>query len=943
MTEVAEAINLPAQLKGPWDSVLFLTFGLQPGFYENVLFRVLADRCRNRVILCDGDEYQGVCRRIEDSSEQPRSLNQRYVVSGVYCPAGVAHAKCILLANRDEGRLLVGSGNLGMGGYSLNKELFTVWDYNPEKPGRRAEFMAVREMVDRLGAKGWFQQETDRQIQAMWDKAPWIRGRIEGSALVRHNLDEPLLNQFVNAIEGNPVQELHVLAAFYDEKLAALRQLLDQINPAKCCVYLQRAKTSINPEALRALFECWPGKSEVRLYSAPGANEHETYCHAKLLIATTESSSICLHGSANMSQVAMLRTADKGNLEMANLLLGNRGNFDYLWDGLSLSDPGLAYLDADLSIHPTAEVAEHHTEGEWFLKAAALEDATLLLHCGTAFPFGSTVWVTTGHLEFECRVVDKKGSTVRVAVSEDLKAALQQPCAVRMRWSDERGLSHETNPVVPCNMPRLSQTMNASVASRASHNFGTLELEDDEIEQLLGEMASNLLVDRADVFRAAGVAIPKTDASDEQENPPDLSLIDWEAVRSSSRYRQYEGDRVHSFATDASVLAAVLGSISGQFTGFTEPRVAQMPMARDEEYAADRGGSTQDAGSQDLEEAQADELSRLVEQRLEQKRQRLWQLLKRFIRRFIRGTFSPGFAAHAGPSVVVKNYRVILHLLTLLLDRSRVRAEFDAAFLTRSTAEVVMRLWSEYLPSLTKHDAERAAEMLSENATIPGTLLAVALAWNIGEELRDDELKGEIRDAFQASLGNPTVIGYEKTGTEIDGALESAMLKQYRLTAADVKRLLTAAVEWQSDAELLGTLAESLNCSRAAVHLETPTIKIDGVPTAVRSLVISDGEFTDEGNRFPDALANWMRARSLRHYRIVAGFTRAGSWNTRLVLFYEPERPERAVLSNVLTWERSGFPEIQPASRWWDGMVEGCMSACQTSTDFSAAQSKNVW
>ena len=47
-------LKLPEQLKGRWEHALILTYGFDAPFFENALWSQFAARCRNKIILVDG-------------------------------------------------------------------------------------------------------------------------------------------------------------------------------------------------------------------------------------------------------------------------------------------------------------------------------------------------------------------------------------------------------------------------------------------------------------------------------------------------------------------------------------------------------------------------------------------------------------------------------------------------------------------------------------------------------------------------------------------------------------------------------------------------------------------------------------------------------------------------------------------------------------------------
>jgi hypothetical protein len=156
-------LKLPEQLKGRWEHALILTYGFDAPFFENALWSQFNARCRNKIILVDGQRYLEACNNYAKSG-LVRYLNNRYVAGGIFCPQA-AHAKLLLLTNSDQGRLLVGSGNLNVQGYASGGELFTQYEYGPETTEALPAFLAVRELIEGLVERAYVQGTAVRYIK----------------------------------------------------------------------------------------------------------------------------------------------------------------------------------------------------------------------------------------------------------------------------------------------------------------------------------------------------------------------------------------------------------------------------------------------------------------------------------------------------------------------------------------------------------------------------------------------------------------------------------------------------------------------------------------------------------------------------------------------------------------------------------------------------------
>jgi len=861
-----DRLNIPEQLKGPWDSMLVLTYGAQLEFYENALVRQLQDRCRNRVILCDDEHFQSVCRQVAESPGFLRTVNQRYLFAGIRCPRGVAHAKAVLLMNREEGRLLVGSGNLGTRGYTLNEELFCRWSYRPENPQHLAEFIAVRQIVDGLAAREWFHPEAAQRVEHMWEQAPWIRAGVDvGTSRVRSNLDAPFLGQLQSALAGEEVQEIHVLSAFYDESAAALSRLLQSLNPGKCVIYLQPGVggTSVDPEALDRALADWGGDAEVRVYSTQGL-KGKAYCHAKMVIAKTATRSICLQGSPNMSQMAMVLPASRGNFEMANLLEAGRDDFDHVWSELrgvktakDVRKIGTTYLGSSEVEGPEKQV--------WHVRGGSFDGHELVVYSTGVPPFTSLLGITAEGLLYPVEELRLDGSTLRMRPPASVKGVLEAVRTIRLVWTDADGAECESNPVIVCNMPRLNQVLNANVVSRSAQTFGTLDLHDDEIESLITEMSAGLLQDRADAFRLGGAVKPER-ALEVVEGSTEVDRIDWDVVRSSMRYKQYISGGGGSPHGGGTLLVALLGSINAQFRGLTTPTGALGLDVGGFATIVDEVGEDEGIGGNELA---AETQVALLERRQEEASRQLWLALSRFIKRFSEGTFDPVFVAHMGPTVVLKNYRVILHLLTLLLDRSAIRPEFDELFLATTIADLVLKLTSDYLPELEPQLADELRALMRDETLVPGTLLALSLATASATRLADDSLVRKTCRAAQSALSSEYFELTSACGAQIEVA-GGSMLRSRSLTLGAVTELVASAANWLPNNELRRAIGDAMGVSSSALLFDDAGVS--ATPSeSVRRMIVGMPVRRLSADQVISGLSIWMRARPAGAYRVTVG------------------------------------------------------------------------
>src|SRR5216683_7954599 len=111
---------------GPWRSATFTTFALSLSFFESIVLRQLrAAHCREVTVFVDPLGYRNSL--IES---QLIGAGCSYRLIPVSAPKGAFHLKFGYLRSENPANsdcLLIGSGNLTMGGYGNNAELIDVF------------------------------------------------------------------------------------------------------------------------------------------------------------------------------------------------------------------------------------------------------------------------------------------------------------------------------------------------------------------------------------------------------------------------------------------------------------------------------------------------------------------------------------------------------------------------------------------------------------------------------------------------------------------------------------------------------------------------------------------------------------------------------------------------------------------------------------------------
>ena len=655
-------LKLPERLSGPWDHALIMTYGADIPFFENALWGQFGASCRNKIILADGQRHLEACENYA-RSRLLRHMNQRYVVEGVF-GLRAAHGKVILLTNTKAGRLLIGSGNLSLQGYASGGEQFSEYEYTAEAPEQLPAFLAVRELIEALVTRGCITgAQACRRIAHLFENTTWLfSARLEDWRPVRDNLALSFLDQLREAVGTRPVEELWTLSPFYDRDTVALQRLMETLQPRQLHLLVQPRRTSIDATRLKGVLGQYPHRCQIHTFRK---GENNPYVHAKMYLLKLEESALCLQGSPNLSQAAMLMIPPFGNLEIANLLSGRRDEFDHLLAALNIDSPvvdldglGLSYQSPEHAT-PLAPQALQLTSGEWHRDH-------LRLHVRGSLPETNEFELMIGTRAFRLNVLERYRGELDMQLPPEAAAFLAHPVPANLRWF-ENGSTVVSNAIFICNREALDQELAQRNDSETLPKVGNLELDDEEIELLLGELDASLLVDHRSIWQVAGRSpLP---ASEEDESGPVIRYedVDIEALRHHPRVQQYIAARTGVGGYRRTRLQIILNAIVDHFRGLLDAPAGMATTPTPQPHSEGEEGESEEEREQRDRERQRQRQSAA---------QRTNRLLKSFIRRYLRGIRSLDFQRVAGFDVMTQNYFIFSHLLWRLLARDWVEPEF---------------------------------------------------------------------------------------------------------------------------------------------------------------------------------------------------------------------------------------------------------------------------
>ena len=798
-------VRVPTLFDEAWDSIIITTYGADLAFYERDLWRQI-NSAKNRLIFADARQVQRRLLAAEGTSLL-RHVNRSYVLAPVRI-AGAAHAKLILLLAEDRGLLAVGSGNLGLDGYASQGECFTTSQWSEEHPQHLHAFVAAKDFLDEMTTRLLVDEVVKPRLQQVWRDAPWIYGAVsEVTSTVRHNLEQPLLDQFIDLIDGRPVRELVVHAPFYDHRCRALSELIDRTQPQSLQVLLQERITSVNPSRLSKVLSEAPSQVEVR---AVQAHERGTILHAKFVVARLNSSDVCLQGSPNMSTPALVQNGLTGNIEIANLLEGTPGDFDHLVSDLNVSaDPvNVSALGLSLSQGEDESDDDDYTppvrEFSWVpprligvFQGVVNTPPYLIVGKSRA---DDIEW----HLD-----VPQDGTTPFTAIlGESTSAEINRVAAVTFVFNPDQ----RTVPAYPYHLNSLIALSSGQGRTDLLRQAGDFDLDDEELEQLLAQLDEVLIVDGRSLWRMLKRKVPEP-ADDEESVTLSYDDLDWDAIRSHPKLAQYRAwdQRRHA---DTTGLGILLGSITDSFRSEVRQRrgegaVGETEADTDDDPLDDLAKTIEAEDEETAETEQAE-----AEDRRMNARTRIRRQFRSFVKRFVTGLTDAEFTRLVGPSVIVPSYVVFNHLCWKLAQLDLI----DRPFVVDAQVDLWKFFWGDaddpgYLATMSEAEQLASIEILDAHSAEAVLLASVFQSYGTACELGDADVV-RVRDQWRLFLTHD--LGGVGTASVQDAAAVSGTGPD-PLPLADFIANLAGLAYYTPDHEVIGAVAEIVGCRASAV------------------------------------------------------------------------------------------------------------------------------
>lgn len=300
-----------------YHSAVLTCYNFDPIFFETVYLPSLRTLgITNVIVMMDAGMYDNMLADSLYACHKVSAINYT-LVRQENKHQGVFHPKMTLLFGEEEGAIIVGSGNLTFSGLSNNEEVWNafhvVGDKSIHYPLLYKSWTYVQDVLSDASSLvkkqlGWItEQSLWLQEGATQDIITLQSG--EECSLLYNGISSRILDKVAESIGDAIVEEITVVAPFYDTEGNALRELMSHYNPKLMNCVLDISRQSAPYDLLNSV-------TNIKFHKHTADNP----LHAKIFEFKTNRGTWLLSGSANAGNMALGLNSNVFNDEACILL-----------------------------------------------------------------------------------------------------------------------------------------------------------------------------------------------------------------------------------------------------------------------------------------------------------------------------------------------------------------------------------------------------------------------------------------------------------------------------------------------------------------------------------------------------------------------------------------------------------------------------------------------
>lgn len=306
---------------------LLTTFNFEISYFERAILNSLYDKnIRNIELFVDADELE---KAISESIYN--NLNKKYIANPIRINSAF-HPKVVLLLGEEKAKLIVASANINTSGYTLNNEIYNVFEYNKDNTDNINLINDAISFFERLNDMSYYQ---DTKLFKMIDDLLYRYKRSDNYDIkLIQNLDTSVLDQ-IKEIITDKVISIDIAVPYFDNKLLGYRDLSQVFNCNNINIYLQNGLSTFPVDFNNEKSVVNDGN--IYTYLKLKSNGKKNFYHGKVFRINTINSSYILYGSSNCTLSALSKTYHNGgNVECNILEIGQKADFDYFFDNFEI-------------------------------------------------------------------------------------------------------------------------------------------------------------------------------------------------------------------------------------------------------------------------------------------------------------------------------------------------------------------------------------------------------------------------------------------------------------------------------------------------------------------------------------------------------------------------------------------------------------------------------
>lgn len=327
-------------ISGEYKIALLTTYNMDLDFFDNSIFyKFFVNGLKDVSVFIDFDQLQ------ESLKSRKTNLGIRYSIIPIKMNKSF-HPKVVLLLNETKAKLIVGSLNLTETGYSINQEIFNVFEYDRDNQENLNLIIDAYNFFIKLNE---LSTEKDNEIFKKCSEFIYLnRTNMSGEVYFINNLEKSIFESAVSKMEGT-INRIDIAVPYYDNEASALA-FLENSNPkAEIKLFIQNEKSTF-PQKLYDKY-C----SKIFKFKRIKCNDSGNFYHGKVFRFITDKYSYILYGSANCTNAAFINSyVDNGNIECDILEKGTIEEFNSFFEEFEEdNNPFSSYPIIDKKVNAT--------------------------------------------------------------------------------------------------------------------------------------------------------------------------------------------------------------------------------------------------------------------------------------------------------------------------------------------------------------------------------------------------------------------------------------------------------------------------------------------------------------------------------------------------------------------------------------------------------------